>query len=81
MSKIREVLSFIKWQIRQWKWHDYLWFTACGMIGADFADKGNVFFAGVFIALVMMLGTMFKWQWDSWKREREDLLKTIKDGK
>jgi len=22
MRKIREIFDFIKWQVRQWKWHD-----------------------------------------------------------
>lgn len=36
---------------------------------------------GMSIALVMFFGMLVKWQWESWKRERMELLKSIKDGK
>ncbi len=81
MNRLKEILSFLKWQIRQWKWHDYLWFAACFMVSFDFENKGTVFVIGITIAVIMILSTLTKWQWNNWKREREELLKTIKDGK
>ncbi len=81
MNKVGEIFDFIKWQIRKWKWHDYLWMSACFMVSFDFEKKGTVFMTGMSIALVMFFGMLVKWQWESWKRERMELLKSIKDGK
>jgi hypothetical protein len=81
MNKFKEVFDFIKWQVRKWRWHDYLWMSACFMVSFDFEKKGTVFMIGMSIGLIMFLGMLVKWQWDSWKRERNDLLQSIKDGK
>lgn len=81
MIQMTEILNFIKWQVRQWKWHDYLWMSACFMISFDFTEKGVIFSVGITLAAIMVIGALIKWQWNAWKREREDLLKTIKEGK
>lgn len=81
MNKLKEVFDFVKWQIRKWKWHDYLWMSACFMVSFDFEKKGTMFMTGMSLALVMFFGMLVKWQWDSWKRERRELLETIKESK
>ncbi len=81
MNKILEIKDFLKWQVRRWTWDDYAWMFAAFCIGAGFADRGTIFYLGVGIILLMMIFTLVNWQWSSWKRERAELLKTIKEGK
>jgi len=81
MIKLREVKDFLKWQVRRWEWQDYVWMIAFFCIGAGAADRNTVFYLGVFVVMLMMIYNLFKWQWDTWRRERKELLETIKDGK
>ena len=76
---MKEALNFIKWQISKWKWHDYLWFTGCGLVGAGF-NNPKLMVAGVSIVFAMVLSYMVKMQWQKYKEERNKLFKTIKES-
>jgi len=75
------VWHFIKWQVSKWTLTDYLWFLACGLIGGGLEKRETVFYAGVTLAMIMVMYGLLKIQWDQWKRERKDLLETIKGDK
>lgn len=76
---VKQILSFIRWQFSRWTWADYLWMTGAFMIGAGYNGNQTVFLIGVIIAASMIFGAVIKSQWQSWKRERQDLLNTIKN--
>ena len=78
---MKEILSFVRWQLKKWKWHDYLWFIGTLMVGFGWKDEGVVFFLGCFICFSIIFGYVIGIQWDAYKRDRNKMFDTIKDGK
>lgn len=77
---MKEVFNFIRWQFKKWKWSDYVWFLACGMVGAGAAEQTIIFYIGLSVAMAMAFGFLIKIQWESYKRDRNKLFDTIKDS-
>lgn len=78
---VKQVFSFLRWQVSRFKWSDYLWFSAWVAVAADWETKGIVFFIGITAILTMTFGYLLGVQWSRWKEERKQLLSTIKDSK
>lgn len=76
---MKEFFKFIKWQVSKWKWHDYLWFLGCGLVGAGFHNP-QLLMAGAIIVFTMIFSYMVKTQWNRYKEERNKLFDTIKDS-
>lgn len=76
---VKQIFAFLRWQFSRWTWADYLWMTGAFMIGAGYNGNQTVFIVGVVIAMSMVFGALIKAQWQSWKRERQELLDTIKN--
>jgi hypothetical protein len=78
---VKQIFSFVRWQVARFTWSDYLWFLACGMVGFGWEQKGLVFFLGMFLIFVILFSSLVGSQWERWKEERKQLLETIKDSK
>ena len=78
---VKQILSFLRWQLARFKWDDYLWFIGCGMVGWGFSKNDLVMYLGIAIITGILLSSMIKSQWQRWKEERKELLETIKDSK
>lgn len=77
---MKEIFNFILWQLKKWKWTDYLWFTGCGMMGIGWQGNEYVFIVGTTIVLIMMFGALISMQWERYKRDRNQLFDTIKNS-
>lgn len=78
---VKQIFSFLRWQINKFTWVDYTWFLGAGMIGAGWESKGVVFYLGLLVVWTIVVGGLVKMQWLRWKDERKELLDTIKNSK
>ena len=78
---VKKIFGFLHWQFSRFKWHDSLWFVGCFLIGAGWSGNNVMLYLGIGIMVTMFFGGIIKIQWDRWKAERKELLKTIKDPK
>lgn len=78
---VKDIWSFIKWQVSRFKFDDYLWFIGFGLIGAGIADNKDLIYIGIFVVSTGMICSMVKSQWSRWKEERRELIEKIKGAK
>lgn len=78
---VKQIFSFIKWQIRRWNFEDYLWSLGFVLLSVGFIVDQRIAIVGSFIICGILFKMLVCGQWDKWKEERKQLLETIKDSK
>lgn len=78
---MKEVFNFVVWQFKRLSVFDYLWFFGALMVGAGWEEKGITMLLGVSSCLLAVIYVFVEMQWNKYKKERNELFGTIKDGK
>lgn len=78
---VDQILAFLRWQFSRFRWYDYGWMSGSLMLGLGYNHNETLFILGLLILFFTILGALISIQWNCWKRERKNLLDTIKSEK